>query len=1534
MFTLYREMSGPKNNEGKYNINPSARPLLSETNDSYGEKLVYDAKAEVFEYNKDYKSPDASNGAGFSGSPKFSASFPMDSAKGMTVKDPDTESKVTFKPKYKLGDPRKEKNRLIYPIDSYNASKVISTGGAGFKEDIVLNEYKGDKISFTYELEMDDGLEARMQPDGSLGVYGVQKVLLGNVSTGSEADAKLLENARKNGEKTNLIFVFPAPFVKESNKSGTETKSKFILDGKRLTVETTGLKKANYPLTIDPSVYLDSATEFMRGNNETNIDFDVTNSLIEKGVLTGARFETWTATTALNAARWNGATVVAGGYIYLIGGSSGTTNFGNVYWAKLNTSTYTIDSPTPGSGAACTNWCTNTQYDLPSSQVRRGLSAVAYNGYLYAIGGKDAACAGTNTVCGTVYVAKVGANGEPISWTATSSLATDRSYFGATVYDNKIYVAGGQTDASLNGDSTLEYASIKPDGALSAWTVSGVALPATLWGHSMLQYNGYLYLIGGTSTATVQATVYYNKIQSTGLPASSWTATTSFGTARGTYGGNFATIGGGYIYIIGGCSAMTTTNCSTGISNANGQLASINADGTVSDWTAFTLTGSTGTLSGHGLAFWRNNIYSVGGCSVATTTSNCGTAITTTRYGAIKADGDVSPKTNETTLPAIGAANGQVGRHNAVVVVNDGWIYNAGGCAVNNCGSMSDNTAYAAIAADGTIGAWTVDNSGLRGTTGQGAAGGAVYNNYIYVVGGTSGAIGGFTRSIWRAPLNVDTDHSVGTWTEETNQLGSAYGMMGVFTRSYSGTSGNMYIVGGCESNTAAGIGCGASWKTDVLKCTIAHADGSIGGTCSTASQLQLQDFDGDVAGTQGLGAMAYAMWSDYLYLAGGVCGLGNGDGTAADTNSGCDGTSNTTGDNNYTTSETNKVWVAKINASGNIVKADVSANNEWQITSNKLPQSRRRGVAFAVNGYFYAAGGHDGTNGTDVTLSDVAFAKINPITGDLNAFTSASQGGSTNNIISSRWGHGYVAANGYLYFVGGCSAGAPANSCSSTTGGVESVQVYNNYSGSPYSYATTGLPATDRYGAGSVIHNGFIYLAGGCTSTTDCTTATANVEFAPINNDGTIGTWGNTTDNDLGTAQLRGWGKLVVAGNTLYFIGGQTSGSTNGNAQVYWGTPNTSTGQVTAWAQATNGLPAGRTDFGAAVWNDRIYVTGGRDAAGAVSNVVYASPDLSAGGDIGSAWTTTGMTAFTGARSGVTAITYSNTLYVLGGYNGTNYMNDVQYAAIASDGTIGSWAYGNSLPIMVRQASGFAANGYIYLFGGRQTDTTCSTNTYSTSIAGFGAGSSARYGIGQWSQTNVSYSTTRYGVAASYYQGRTYLIGGQCNSVLTGANRSYYSTLQAQPQKSIYSFYINTDIDVFANKFLLNGIDNGIGARWKMNYKSSADLTSAACATMTDWGQNTTYNTTGIVTLGTVSTYTPKDGSGTNIFCARYYYMSVSIDSTQAFGFPEDVSRGPTINDMSLFFTSNPSKRLRHGKSFTDGTQQPLDTPCGSPSC
>jgi hypothetical protein len=313
-------------------------------------------------------------------------------------------------------------------------------------------------------------------------------------------------------------------------------------------------------------------------------------------------------------------------------------------------------------------------------------------------------------------------------------------------------------------------------------------------------------------------------------------------------------------------------------------------------------------------------------------------------------------------------------------------------------------------------------------------------------------------------------------------------------------------------------------------------------------------------------------------------------------------------------------------------------------------------------------------------------------------------------------------------------------------------------------------------------------------------------------------------------------------------------------------------------------------------------------------------SPNLSAGGNITSAWSST--TGFNVARSGLTAISYANNLYILGGYDGTNYLNDVQYAKINTDGTVGSWSYSTSLPTRLRQQDGFAANGFMYIFGGRSADTTCNSKTLVAPISAnttIASGNNPT-GIGEWYETNIKYTGNRYGAAAVYNEGKAYILGGGCGSTLTytGANRVMQTTLQSQPQVAKYSIMVDEDSDVTPTKWLVNGLDNSIGSRWYMKYRSSTVANDS-------WGQETNF---GEITLGNPENYYPLDGSAANTTFARYYYLSVSIDSSIAFGYPEDVTRGPTISDLSIFYTADPSKRLRHGKTFTGGLLQPLDTP------
>lgn len=1847
--------------EDRYNIGLYENKLLTAPVNLYAEKLQYKADEQSYVFNEGY-SPSQGETLGESVAPKIVARFDA-TQKAITVTDPVNEIELTFTPKFPLLEPKQNQNRIVYPLASLDGVKVYTLKGSGIKEDIILNSYNKDEISFSYDLRLPEGTEAKLEPNGSVAVYGVNSALLGSVTTNSETDAELLNKARANGEKTTLLFQIPAPFILEGkSKVSTAAKAWFELDGTTLTIKANGLKGASYPLSIDPSIYVETAAQLMRGNNETNVDFDVDNELIQKGSTTGARFDALTSTTSLPAARWGHGTTVAGGYIYAVGGRDSSSAQATVYWAKLNTSTGAIEAPNPGNGA-CSNWCNDSAYNLPSS--RYGHSMVSYNGYLYIFGGFTS----SDVRSDDVYIAKLGANGEPSLWHPTDSnqanwvywyqdtdLPAAIGYAGAVAFNNRMYFVGGNTSGSTGGTTTVYKADIKPIGSFGSWSSSGTtAIPSARFGHGVQVYNNYLYVIGGNSSGTLQNSIEYIKINTDGTMASSWSTSNDFLIARMSWGGTFTTMTGGYLYISGGCSAIDAEGecTSTGITNGGThqsdgsgtavEVASINADGTVGFWG--TISNVTNTRIGYGLVSWRNTVYTIGGCTAQnTTTGACTTASSATAYGVVNPDGDastVATSVASATAPCSGGdpyncnlpGTSYIGNMMNATAIMNGYLYVIGGCTANDCSTVSGNTMFAAIDSDGFlrrpatcaggsyVDAFCVDSTDpISG--GVAAAGTAVFGGRIYVIGGQNNS--GLKGSIYHVAINNDGSLS-GTWTAQTFTNLDATSVSYTFAYARANPSlastypGNLYIFGGCTAGS--GVGCTAnSYTQAVYKCNITPT-GSLeevdANDCTTTSQLQIGTVPG--ASGNGLGLHAGTVYANYIYLVGGSA---------------------------PNVSELDTMRFAKIDNSNNIVAASGSTWQEPVDSSNnpvEMSTARARAAAFGYNGYLYTIGGYN--SGGAGILSDIQFAKINVSNGNLEQFDISAV------TINQRWGLSVPVSNSYAYVIGGCTAGS-APTCTTRTDVIQTFQIYNNDSGSPANYTSSAnLFSTDRFGASSTIANGYIYVAGGCIGIISCDNATNIVAYAPLNSDGTIGTWSTTTVLPAD----RVFGQMEEVGGTLYYMGGADDSET-AQSTVYYATP-AGDGTISSWSTASGalgdtsgGAAVTRTEFSTTVWNNRIYVLGGLDGTNTPQSTVFISPQLNSGGNI-SADSWTSGTAFNVARNGPTAITYANNLYILGGHSGLNFLSDVQFTQINSDGSLDSWSYTTSLPRTVSHADGFAANGYMYIFGGKQSDIICTTNTYVAPISAnttIASGNNPT-GIGEWTLTNERFSSERANLSAIYSDGKAYLMGGACGTLnagttttvmtddfdgaidatmwtsttglqagtvcgtvasgnalysdgnnsaqaisknvdvlyggtvsfylriptttsggcdtpevgedfvlqysvnagagwttiatyneanfntatlitetipsggwsnatrfrwyipnadnnqdewaiddvdveandtppldelmeddfdatidsadwasttgmavgtlcgtissgnslysnggtaeaitydhdmlygglvsfylriptssaggcdqpessedvelqysnnsgsswttfatydqdlyntatqittaiptaaystsvrfrwynpnadassdnwaiddvvissfdpiltYTGIHRAVTTSLLSQPQVAKYSRLIDTDTDVFPNTWLLNGVDNSIGARWSLKYRSMNDIdgvaTDCGTADMSTWGLETNY---GNVTLGDVAPYIPYDGSGNDIDCARYYYMNVTVDSTKAYGYPDDVTRGPTITDLSLYFTSDPNKRLRHGRTFTGGEQQPLDSPCG----
>lgn len=1792
----------------------NAEDLLTSKNTELAQKLNFDTKNRVFTFTS---TPAAGESATTTPTSGIKATLNDDISKGITVVDPTNNVQFGITPRNQYLTGKKDGNRVVYPMQNGRGWTVFTAQTTGIKEDVILTSSLSDTATLSYDMALGESLAARLENDGSIGVYG-NTVLSGSITAASDADAKLLASARQNAQKNTLLFTIPKPTILEKGKGKTSVIAKYVLDGSSLKVVVSGLSNATYPLSIDPTIYVATAQQFMSGNNETNINFNVAQQLIEKGRTTGARFNSWNSTTALPTPNWSSGNAAAGGYAYSAGGitfqgqifnsqgagsflvptgvtsltlklwggagggggggstaagapggsggyitstiavtpgetlsayvggagsggtysgagsgaggggggggftsiyrgatalaiasggggggggratlagggggsgggtsgingtaggtttsgsggtattggsggvgnttgvtggaltggdggdgrstastgsgvsggataggnggsanltstrgggggggsgffgggggggsastttvsgsgggggssytvtgstgvtntpgsgatpansadtmrngagtggtagaalANGTTGTGGiailsygagtatttaVNWAQFNTSTGTIDSANPGNGA-CSGWCTSSAYSLPAA--RSNFSLVAYSGYLYAFGGLDSTGAPTNSV----YIAKLGANGEPRLWHPTStnpaswvywyqdtSISSVRSDMAVAAYNNRMYLVGGRAGTTTYANTT-EIANINPNGTLGTWA-TGTSLPTNVYGHSLKIYNDRMYVIGGASsiTSSPSSVIQYTKINSDGTINNWVSAGNNMPTGRMNSGGDFATIWGAYLYISGGCAAINTSGYCTSV-QSNTQVASINADGSLDTWS--TMAGVNDTRTGGSLLAWRGYVYEIGGCSTQnTTTGDCNSGILSTiNYGTINQDGDAST-VGQSVPSGTGTCTGvspigcnlpgtaYIGNMLNSSFITNGYLYVVGGCTDNPCTATLGNVAYVAISSTGQMskpatcptgtyqgGTWCVDSTNTI-PGGIAAASPVIFNNRVYLVGGLNGNTN--TNAIVRA--NINNDGSLSAWSSQTmtSTLGvNSVSYLFAYVRANPSTAatvpGNLYIFGGCANSSAAGC---TAYSQNVYKCNIQVA-GTIAG-CTTTGQLQIGIIPGDTA--SGLGIMSGTVYANYIYLIGGV---------------------------SPNQVDLKTVRYAKFDNNNNII----TAGSGWTESANKMAVGRRRAAAFGYNGYIYVVGGYEASTGV---LADIEFIKVNVSDGSIGSATSPFNVSAVT--ISQRWGLSVPVSNSYAYVIGGCISGASPGGCANKTDVIQTFQIYNNDSGAPAGYTTsanTWAAAPNRVGASSIIQNGYIYTAAGCTSTTDCTNAVSDVSYAQIDVNGNIGAWAQAT---AGLPAVRTNGKLLSAAGTLYYVGGQSSTSTDQRAEVYYATPN-GTGNITAWTAATNGLPAARSDFGATVWNNQLYVVGGAGTgagctASNVCNTVYVSPTLT-GGNIATTWSTV-STPFNIARSGGTAVAYANNLYVMGGYDGANYLGDVQYSKISpSDGSSGSWVFTASLPGPLAGSSGFATNGYLYLVGGRSNATTCNPITAVAPISANTTITSGNNptGIGEWYVTNQRYTGARYGASAVYNDGKAYVLGGACGTTLTYASPVIQQTvILAQPQVAKYSYAIDTDSDVYPAYWLLNGIDNAIGAKWQLRYRSMTNPSSTICSNpaMTTWGSETVF---GNVTLGLPGVYIPKNGLGTNTKCARYYYFNVSVDSSQAFGYPDDVTRGPTITNLTLQFTSDPSKRLIHGKTFTGGLQQPIDSP------
>lgn len=287
--------------------------------------------------------------------------------------------------------------------------------------------------------------------------------------------------------------------------------------------------------------------------------------------------------------------------------------------------------------------------------------------------------------------------------------------------------------------------------------------------------------------------------------------------------------------------------------------------------------------------------------------------------------------------------------------------------------------------------------------------------------------------------------------------------------------------------------------------------------------------------------------------------------------------------------------------------------------------------------------------------------------------------------------GSNAVVVNGYVYLAGNRLSDGATYSAKLNADG--SIAGWNT---------TSSLSTAVNFGA-PVASNGYVYVTGGQNSGG---TKISTVQYAKINNDGTLGSWGTTTA--LPDARVEH--VSTVANGYIYVIGG-VDNSLNQQTTAYYAKLNPD-GTVGSWSTTTSVPALGLESAASFTANGHIYVIGGKNISGIgpcsslCTNAIYYAK-FNSDGTLGS-WSTgnsTNLPLMTHARS----VLMNGYIYAISGSfgQGNDVSDAVYYSKLNPDGTNGAWVQSSSSLPAPRHAPAVAAvNGYIYSFGGGGTAT------------------------------------------------------------------------------------------------------------------------------------------------------------------------------------------------------------------------------------
>lgn len=1179
-----------------------------------------------------------------------------------------------------------DRGYFIYPIND-EARVVYTPLYDGLKEDIILDRKTDDVVRFDYMLELGDFLEARKDSDGSIGIYSADPEYFGVKDIKDNRDWEQIKKIRMEARKNNLLFSLPRPVIVENENKDSKVLTYFELseDGRNLTLVAEGLHKANYPVAIDPTITVTSSSDFLTGSDDGSISYSTANE-IGRSTLNGA-VPTFSGTGmgTLTTNTYKGGIAAYNGFMYSVGGTSTGTDYLN-----------TVAKGTVGSDGLVTSWSTSSQGQLVLSASNynvRDHSVIINNGYIYVVGGnKD------GTVQSSIIYAQIDSSGNVTGdWNSTTALPAARRAHSAVAYDGYLYVLGGDSGtAGTSAQSTVYSAPFNANGTIGTWKTDLSSMPAARFDGGAVAFNNALYYVGGDSgSGTSTATTYYVYLNGDGSFKGSWLQessdtnnTINLPTARRQFG---LVVNNGYIYALGGTG--TTTKI---------EYATTNTDGTISNWYGVENQTAEITLSsGRSQAMflsYKGIIYAFGGnvagalntgekatiASPGTTSqfkagagslycvnhqaasatyngyvyliagqgaTNCGgsgnRSDRTTKYAKISTDGTLGTWSISSNLLPYQITLG-------CSLAYQGYLYFIGGWSPSQSSTFREDVYSTPInESTGNISSWTAQTSLPKDLRNPQCFS---FNNRIYVLAGTTctGAGNQCATSANTSQSNsiyyaTPSNGSITSWTTNANNLPSTLDGQDHPAVVY---AGKIYVLDDDGLN--------------IQYNDISLTDGTIDSSWTSDAGDELV-----VKREQA----AYGVWNGYIYFAGGSNTAVsdttyyvkiNSDGTLQQVGE----TGNGYGGDIYATVRYPSMIISRgtivvMGGCNNVDACTALSSVEYALannggggglntinnTSNSLSTTLINHCSVALNNYLYTIGGNDGTS----DLTSTSYVKIDN-NGDTNGAWS-----STTSLPESRIKHECITYNGYIYVIGGSKSSASKT---------EIYYASQNSDGTLGSWtSSTNKLSTARESFAAVTYGGKIYALGGYTTTTS--NQITSVEVSTLGSDGAPGSWSSATS----LSSKRQGHAAVAYGGFIIVMGGYSGTALMDNVEI----GQITSGTLGSWSNRGQ-LPTPTDSFKAFGANGYLYVIGGRiSTAGSgfnnvqFSNEIYSTPLLKMTSDLYIGEWDTSTVLSTSYYINQYGIAYNNGfVYISGGKGGATGVNPsdqsvIKYAGIQS---------------------------------------------------------------------------------------------------------------------------------------------------------------------------------------------------------------------------------------------------------------------------